>query len=58
MTDSAVTHLQAVAVDHQNGVFRGESDVVESIGGQPPEALETFIRRHRSLFGAEVVGVT
>ena len=53
MTGSLVTHLKAVAVDHQNGVFRGETDVVEQIGGRPPQALDAFIREHRSLFGAE-----
>ena len=53
MTDSLVTHLKAVAVDHKNGIFRGETDVVERIGGQPPEALSAFIRRHRALYGAE-----
>ncbi len=51
MTGSLVTHLKAVAVDHQNGVFRGESDVVERIGGQPPQALDAFIREHRAVFG-------
>ncbi len=53
MTDSLVTHLTAVAIDHQNGIFRGETDVVERIGGQPPQALDVFIREHRKLFGAE-----
>jgi uncharacterized protein YbjT (DUF2867 family) len=52
MTDSLVTHLKAVAVDHQNGIFRGETDVVERIGGQPPQALDAFIREHRTVFGA------
>jgi NAD(P)H dehydrogenase (quinone) len=52
MTPSLVTHLKAVAVDHQNGIFRTESDVVERIGGQPPQALDEFIREHRAVFGA------
>ncbi|MCH7903549.1 MAG: NmrA family NAD(P)-binding protein [Armatimonadetes bacterium] len=52
MTDSLVTHLKAVAVDHQNGIFRGETDVVERIGGQPSQALDSFIREHRAVFGA------
>ena len=52
MTDSLVTHLEAVAVDHQNGIFRGETDVVERIGGQPPQSLEAFVREHRAMFGA------
>ncbi len=34
-----------MAVDHQNGIFRGETDVVEKIGGRPPQALDEFIRR-------------
>ena len=52
MTDSLVTHLKAVAVDHQNGIFRGETDVVERIGGLPPQALDEFIRERRAVFGA------
>ena len=52
MTDSLVTHLKAVAVDHQNGIFRGETDVVERIGGQQPQALDAFVREHRMAFGA------
>jgi uncharacterized protein YbjT (DUF2867 family) len=52
MSESLVTHLEAVAVDHQHGIFRGETDVVERIGGQPPQALDSFIREHRTVFGA------
>lgn len=52
MTDSLVTHLKAVAVDHQNGIFRGETDVVERIGGQVPQALDAFIREYRTVFGS------
>jgi len=52
MTDSLATHLKAVAVDHQNGIFRGETDVVERIGGRPPQSLDAFIREHRTVVGA------
>ena len=52
MSESLVTHLKEVAVDHQNGIFRGETDVVERIGGQRPQALDAFIREHRMAFGA------
>jgi len=52
MSDSLVTHLKAVAVDHQNGIFRGETDVVERIGGQSPQTLGAFIREHRRAFDA------
>lgn len=51
MTASLVTHLKAVAIDHQNGIFRGETDVVERIGGRPPQELDSFIRDRRSVFG-------
>ena len=46
------THLKAVAVDHQNGVFSAETDVVERIGGRPPQSLEDFIRENRVQFTA------
>lgn len=52
MTESLVTHLKAVAVDHQNGIFRNVTDVVERIGGQPPQELEAFIREFRTAFTA------
>ncbi len=51
MSDSLVTHLKAVAVDHQNGIFRGETDVVERIGGRPPQSFEAFVRDQRTTFG-------
>lgn len=52
MTESRVTHLEAVAINLQNGIFRDDSDVVERIGGQAPQTLEAFIREHRVAFGA------
>jgi NAD(P)H dehydrogenase (quinone) len=52
MSDSLVTHLKAVAVDHRNGIFRGETDVVERIGGQSPQSLGDFVHEHRAMFGA------
>ena len=53
MTDSLVRHLTVGAVDHQNGIFRAETDVVDRIGGQPPQTLDAFIREHRRLFSTE-----
>lgn len=55
MSDSLITHLKAVALDHQDGVFSVVTDVVERIGGQPPQSLEAFIRQHRKLFTMETV---
>ena len=46
-----VTHLKAVAEDHKNGIFSAETDLVEHIGGQPPQSLAAFIRENRELFG-------
>lgn len=51
MNEFLVTHLKAVAVDHQNGVFSGETDVVERIGEQPPQSLPEFIRENVESFG-------
>lgn len=50
MSESLVTHLKAVAIDHQNGVFSAQTDVVERIGGQPPQSLRDFLRENRKLF--------
>jgi uncharacterized protein YbjT (DUF2867 family) len=56
MTPFLAKHLQAVAVDHQNGVFNAETDVVERIGGTKPQSLAEFIRANREHFG--LVGAT
>jgi uncharacterized protein YbjT (DUF2867 family) len=45
-----VQHLRAVAIDHDNGVFAGTNDFVETIGGRPPTTLEQFINDHRAAF--------
>lgn len=44
------SHLAAVAVDHQNGIFSAETDVVSRIGGQAPQSLAEFIRANRMQF--------
>ncbi|MFT7624522.1 MAG: NAD(P)H dehydrogenase (quinone) [Myxococcota bacterium] len=44
------THLKAVAVDHQNGVFSAQTDVVERIGGRPPQSLGEFVHQNRAQF--------
>jgi uncharacterized protein YbjT (DUF2867 family) len=50
LNEFAVTHLKAVAVDHQNGIFSGETEIVERIGGQPPQSLPDFIRENIDAF--------
>ncbi len=44
------THLAAVAQDHQDGVFSAETDIVERIGGQPPQSVEAFVHAHAAMF--------
>ena len=56
MTPFLAKHLQAVAVDHQNGIFNAETDVVDRIGGAKPQPLPEFIRANRDHFG--LVGVS
>ncbi len=51
LNEFAVTHLKAVALDHQNGIFSGETDVVERIGGRAPQSLPDFIRENIDAFG-------
>jgi NAD(P)H dehydrogenase (quinone) len=41
-----------VAESHQHGEFDAVTDVVETIGGVPPQSLEAFIRQHQTVFGA------
>ena len=43
-------HLTNVALDHQNGIFCAENDIVERIGGQPPQSLENFIQTNIERF--------
>jgi uncharacterized protein YbjT (DUF2867 family) len=45
-----IQHLREVAIDHQNGVFAGTNDLVETIGGGPATTLEAFIDKHREAF--------
>src|SRR6266852_2835644 len=45
-----IQHLREVAIDHQNGVFAGTNDLVETIGGRPATTLEAFINNHRAAF--------
>ncbi len=45
-----VAHLAAVAQDYQDGVFTGVTDVVERIGGRPPQSLADFVRANEREF--------
>src|SRR5713101_1109405 len=46
-----IQHLREVAIDHQNGVFAGTNNLVETIGGRPATTLEAFVDKHRAAFG-------
>jgi NAD(P)H dehydrogenase (quinone) len=50
-----VTHLKAVAQDHQDGVFSAQTDVVQRIGRKAPQPLKDFIRSNRTQFTEEGV---
>lgn len=51
MSPYLVEHLSAVAVSYQHGEFDALTDVVETIGGAPPQSLEVFVRQNQTLFG-------
>ena len=43
-------HLANVAVDYQNGIFAGNNDLVERIGGKKPTTLQEFVTDHLAEF--------
>jgi NAD(P)H dehydrogenase (quinone) len=49
-TEFQAQHLANVAVDYQNGIFAGNNDVVERIGGKKPTTVEQFITDHLAEF--------
>jgi uncharacterized protein YbjT (DUF2867 family) len=52
MTPYLIEHLSRVAESHQQGVFDTVTDLVETIGGAPPQSLEAFVSQHRTAFEA------
>jgi hypothetical protein len=51
MSPYLIEHLSRVAESHQRGEFDEVTDVVETIGGGPPQSLEAFIRQNQTVFG-------
>lgn len=45
-----VQHLGNVALDYRNGVFAGTGDVVERVGGVPPQSVEQFVLAQKDTF--------
>ncbi len=56
MPEFLATHLAAVAIDHQNGIFSAETDIVERIGRRKPQSVADFVREHIHAFTGEPVG--
>ena len=50
MTPWLIEHLVRVAQSHQHGEFDAVTDVVETIGGTPPQSLEGFIHDNHTAF--------
>jgi NAD(P)H dehydrogenase (quinone) len=48
--DFLAQHLSNVAVDYQNGIFAGNNDLVERIGGKKPTTVQEFITAHIAVF--------
>ncbi|MGA1831277.1 NmrA family NAD(P)-binding protein [Rhizobium wenxiniae] len=43
-------HLDEVSIDHNDGVFAGTNDVIETIGGRSPMTVAQFVEKHRAVF--------
>jgi NAD(P)H dehydrogenase (quinone) len=43
-------HLSEVAVDYRNGIFSGNNDVVERVGGRKPTTVGEFVTAHKTTF--------
>ncbi|OBK39836.1 NmrA family transcriptional regulator [Mycobacterium sp. 1245111.1] len=50
--DFLAQHLSNVAVDYQNGIFAGNNDLVEQIGGKKPTTVQEFIAEHLAAFAS------
>jgi NAD(P)H dehydrogenase (quinone) len=48
--DFLAQHLTNVAEDYQNGIFAGNNDLVERIGGKKPTTVQEFIADHLAEF--------
>jgi NAD(P)H dehydrogenase (quinone) len=48
--DFLAQHLTNVAEDYQNGIFAGNNDLVERIGGKKPTTVQQFVTDHLAEF--------
>ena len=49
-TDFFVQHISSVAQDYQDGIFAGENNLVEVIGGHKPMTVADFVNANRADF--------
>jgi NAD(P)H dehydrogenase (quinone) len=45
-----IQHLEAVTVDHKNGLFSGTNDIIETIGKTKPLGVVEFVRKNKDAF--------
>ena len=45
-----IQHFLEVAIDYQNGVFRGKDSIIEQVTGKVPQTVEAFVRANQQLF--------
>ncbi|OBA61288.1 NmrA family transcriptional regulator [Mycobacterium sp. 1100029.7] len=50
MTDFFVQHISSVAQDYQDGIFAGENNLVEVIGGRKPMTVADYVNANRTEF--------
>ncbi|RFU49426.1 NAD(P)H-binding protein [Paraburkholderia sp. DHOC27] len=50
LPDFMIQHFLAIAVDYQNGIFKGADDVIGEITGQAPQTVGAFVKAHRHVF--------
>jgi NAD(P)H dehydrogenase (quinone) len=47
-SDTLWQHFEEIAKDHQDGVFAGTNDLVQTIGGKRPMGLPEFLQAHKT----------
>lgn len=52
LPEFAIQHFIEVAIDYQNGVFKGTDGVIEQVTGKAPQTVAEFVQAHRRIFGA------
>ncbi len=45
-----IQHLEAVTIDHKNGLFSGTNNIIETIGQSKPLGVVEFVRKNRDAF--------